>query len=150
MKNLLKEIQKLVPPRGTPIRMLDPGPPGSPTATFYEVIGEVELTPATQTCVGPSQPVGTPRPQESGRVPDPEQTPVHQQARSSQVRRKCTERLARSRHGPLPSQAMASKRSRMPKKVSIPERTRTLERTNTPDRGKALVPQASLPLLRIA
>ena len=41
MKDLLKEIQKLLPPRGTSRRMIDPGPPGSPTAIPYEVIGEV-------------------------------------------------------------------------------------------------------------
>jgi hypothetical protein len=33
MKDLLKEIQKILPPRGTPRRMLDPCPPGLPTAT---------------------------------------------------------------------------------------------------------------------
>jgi hypothetical protein len=27
MRNLFKEIQKIMPPRGTPKRMLDPGPP---------------------------------------------------------------------------------------------------------------------------
>jgi hypothetical protein len=43
--------------------MLDPGPPGSPTATLYEVVGEVELVPAAQTCAGPSQPTGTRKPQ---------------------------------------------------------------------------------------
>ena len=47
MKDLLKEIQKVVPPSGTPMRVLYPGPPGSPTRTLYEVIGEVELVPAS-------------------------------------------------------------------------------------------------------
>ena len=47
MKDLLKEIQKLLPPSSTPRRMLYPGPPGSPTGTLYEVIGEVELVPAS-------------------------------------------------------------------------------------------------------
>ena len=46
MKDLLKEIQKLLP-GGTPMRMLYPGPPRSPTGTLYEVIGEVELVPAS-------------------------------------------------------------------------------------------------------
>ena len=66
MKDLLKEIQKLLPPRGTPGRMLDLGPPGSPTTILYEVIREVKLTPATPIGVGPSQPAGTPTPQEFG------------------------------------------------------------------------------------
>ena len=54
IKDLLKDIQKLLPPIGIPRRMLYPGPPGSPTATLYEVVGEVELVPTGQTCVGPS------------------------------------------------------------------------------------------------
>jgi hypothetical protein len=70
MKDLFKEIQKIMPPRGTPKRILDPGPPGSPTATLYEAIAEVELVPAAQTCARPNQPAGTPGPQESGRVPE--------------------------------------------------------------------------------
>ena len=34
MKDLLKEIQKFLPPRGTSRRVLDSGPSGSPTATL--------------------------------------------------------------------------------------------------------------------
>jgi hypothetical protein len=83
MTDLFKEIQKILPPRGTPKRMLDPGPPGSPTATLYEVVGEVELVPATQTCDGPNQPAETPRPQESGRVPEREKTHVPNLTRST-------------------------------------------------------------------
>ena len=58
MKDLLKEIQKLMSPRGTPRRMLDPGLLVSPRATLYEVVGEAELVPIAQTCVGPNQPAG--------------------------------------------------------------------------------------------
>ena len=76
MKDLLKEVQKLLPPSATPKRMLYPGPPGSPTGTLYEVIGEVELVPASQADAGPSQPAGTSMPVESGRLPDREKTPV--------------------------------------------------------------------------
>ena len=43
MKDLLAEIQKVVPPSRTPRRVLYPGPPGSPTGTLYEVVGEVAL-----------------------------------------------------------------------------------------------------------
>jgi hypothetical protein len=88
MKDLLKEIQKIMPPRGTPKRMLDPGPPGSPTATLYEAVGEVELVSAAQTGVGPSQPAGTPRPQEFERDPNREETHVPEPTRSTQVCRK--------------------------------------------------------------
>ena len=56
MKDLLKEIQKFMQPRGIPRQMLDLSPPGSPTATIYEIIRDVELTPAAQTCAGPNQP----------------------------------------------------------------------------------------------
>ena len=59
MKDMLKEFRKLLPPSGTLRRMLYPGPPGSPTGTLYEVIGEVELVPASQAGAGPSQPAGT-------------------------------------------------------------------------------------------
>ena len=57
MKVLLKEIQKLLPPR----RMTDPHLPGSPTAGIYKVIGEVELVPTAQATAGPSQTAGTSR-----------------------------------------------------------------------------------------
>ena len=146
MKDLFKKIQKFMPPRGTPRWMLDPGPLGSPTATLYEVIGEVEMNLAMQTCARSSQPAGTSRPQESGKVPDMEQTPIPEWTHSSHVRRKSTKRLARSGHGPSPGKARASKKSRTLEKARTPERTRMPERAKTPDRGKALVAQASPPL----
>ena len=43
MKDLLVEFQKVVPPSGTPRWVLYPGPPGSPTGTLYEVVGEIAL-----------------------------------------------------------------------------------------------------------
>ena len=82
MKDSLKEIHKLLPPHGTPRRVLHPGPPGSPTATLYEVIGEVELTPARG--AGPSQPTGTLKSPESGRVPNSKQTLVPERTCSLQ------------------------------------------------------------------
>jgi hypothetical protein len=83
VKDLFNEIQKILPPHGTPKRMLNPGPPGSPTATLYEAVREVELVPAAQTGVGSSQPSGTPRPQESGRIPEREKTPMSEPTRST-------------------------------------------------------------------
>ena len=68
MEDLLQEIQKVVPPSGTPRRVLYPGPPRSPTGILYEVIGEVELVPTFSAGVGPSQPGGTSHPTNSGRV----------------------------------------------------------------------------------
>ena len=56
MKDLLKEIQRLLPPSGTPRWMLYPGPPRSQTCTMYKVIGKVELVPASQAGAGLSQP----------------------------------------------------------------------------------------------
>ena len=103
MKDLLKEIQKLLPPCGIPMRVLNPGPLGLPTATLYEVIEELELTPTIG--VGPNQPAGAPRPQESGRPLDPNKTHVLERTCSSQVRRKSTSHSARSGQGPSPGQA---------------------------------------------
>jgi hypothetical protein len=143
MKDLLKEIQKIMPPRGTPRRILDPGPPGSPTATLYEAIAEVEIVPAAQTGVGPSQPAGISGLQESGRVPEREPTPVPEPTRSTQVRWKSTEWSASSSRGQSPSGARPSTRSRTPERVRTPDRAKTPERAKTPDRGKAPMAQAS-------
>ena len=55
MKDLLEKIQKVVPPSGAPRWVLYPGPPGSPTGTLYEVVGEVVLVHNPPTNAGPSQ-----------------------------------------------------------------------------------------------
>ena len=89
IKNLLKEIQKLLL-GGTPRRMLYPSPPGSPMGIMYEVIGKMELVQSSQAGAGPSQPVETSQPPESGRVSEREKTPVPERLRSSLVRRKST------------------------------------------------------------
>ena len=41
MNNLFAEIQKVVPPGGTPQRVLYQGPPGSPPETLYEEVGRL-------------------------------------------------------------------------------------------------------------
>ena len=62
MKDLLKEIQKLLTLRGTPRRMTDSGLSGSPTRGVYKVVGEVELVVTAQATPRPSQAAGTSRP----------------------------------------------------------------------------------------
>jgi hypothetical protein len=105
MKDLLAEIRKILPPRGIPRRILDPGPPGSPTATLYEAIAEVEIVSAAQASAKPSQPAGTFGLQESGKVSERPPTPVPEPTPSTQVRRKNTERFAKSSRGQFPSVA---------------------------------------------
>ena len=92
MKDLLKKIQKLLPPCGTSRRMIDLGFPGSPTTTLYEVIGEVELVPTSQTIVGPIQAERASKQQEFGKIPDREKTLVPKRVRSPPIRRKSTRR----------------------------------------------------------
>jgi hypothetical protein len=99
-----------------------------------------QLVPTFQIEAGPSQPARTPGPQESGRVPEREKTLVPQPTRSTQVRRKNTERSARSSRGQSPGGARPFTRSR------TPDRTKTPERAKTPDHGKAPMAQA-LPAL---
>jgi hypothetical protein len=41
--NMFAEIQKIIPPSGTPRRVLYQGSPGSPSGTLYEVVGEVTV-----------------------------------------------------------------------------------------------------------
>ena len=117
--------------------MLYPGPPGSPTGTLYEVIGEVELVPASQAGAGPSQPARTSKPTESERNPDRKKTPVPERTRSSQVRRKSTKWSAKSGRGRTLEQ------SRTPERANTPERIRAPDRTKTLDRGKAPMSQVS-------
>jgi hypothetical protein len=92
MNNLFAEIQKVVPPGGTPRRVLYPGPPGSPTGTLYEEVGKVALVQNPPTAAEPSQQGGGSRPGSSGK--DPERT------HSSGARRKSTG-SARSGRGPV-------------------------------------------------
>ena len=66
MNNLFADIQKVLPPGGTPRRVLYQGPPGSPTGTLYEELGKVAIM-ADQDIVGkvaivPSQQAGGSRP----------------------------------------------------------------------------------------
>ena len=135
MKDMLKEIQKLLSPSGTPRRMLYPAPPGSPTGTLYEVIGEVELVPASQVGAGPSQQACISKVPKSGRVPNRDKSLVPERTRSSQARMNSTERSARSGRGQLPN----PDKGRTPDRSKTPDRAMILERRRTLDHGKALL-----------
>jgi hypothetical protein len=53
--NLFAEIQKILPPTGTPRRVLYQGTPGSPSGTLYEVVGEVTVLQDPALDAEPSQ-----------------------------------------------------------------------------------------------
>ena len=126
MKDLLKEIQKLLPPLGTPRRMIDPGLPGSPTATLQsDRQGRARPNLSSHHLAQPSRRASKQR--ESGRVLDHEKTPVPEKVRSPPIQRKSTKCSARSGWVQSP----------------MPKRARTPERAKTPDRGKAPMVQVS-------
>jgi hypothetical protein len=132
MNNLFAEIQKVVPPSGTPRRVLYQGLPGSPTGTLYEVVGEVALVQDPPTTADPSQQGDGSRPGSSGKTPE--------RTRSSQARRKSTGsvRTGRSQlHVPR-----TSDRSRTPDRARTPIRRQTPDREATPYRGKSHAHQA--------
>ena len=90
MRDMLVEIQKVIPSSGTPMRVLYSGSLGSPTKTLYEVVGEVVLVPTYPTGAGPSQPDGTSQPTSSRGAPDRERFSALEKTRLSQVRQKNT------------------------------------------------------------
>ena len=79
MNGLFEDIQKLLPPGGTPRRVLYQAPPKSPTGTVYEAVGEVEVVHNPPMVVEPGE--GS-RPGSSERIAE--------RTRSSQPRRKST------------------------------------------------------------
>jgi hypothetical protein len=127
MNNLFTEIQKVVPPGGTLRRVLYQGPPGSPTGTLYEEVGEVALVQNPPTTVEPTQQGGGSRPRSSGK--DPERT------RSSGARRKSTG-SARTGRGQSPA-PRSSDRSRTPDRARTPIQHQTPDREATQDKGKS-------------
>ena len=82
MNNLFTDIQKVIPPGGTPRKVLYQGLPESPTRTLYEEVGKAAIVADPPTTAEPSQQVGGSRPGSSGKDPE--------RARSPQVRRKST------------------------------------------------------------
>ena len=133
MKDLLAKIQKVVPPGGTPQRVLYPGPLGSPTGTLYEVVVEVALVQNPPTTAGTSQQEGGPRPTSFKRAPFGNRSP--------QVRRKSTG-SARSGRGQSPVPRTLD-RSRTSDRARTPIWHRTPEPTATPSRGKGPMTHAS-------
>ena len=109
MKDLLAEIQKVVPPGGTPRRVLYQGALGSPTGTLYEVVGEVPLVQDPPTVAEPGQQEGGTRPSSPGRAP----SATH----SAGVRRKST--------GPVRTGRDQSPVRRTSDRSRIPDRART-------------------------
>jgi hypothetical protein len=133
MNNLFAEIQKVVPPSGTPRRVLYQGPPGLPTGTLYKVVGEVALVQDPPTTADPSQQGDGSRPGSSGKAPE--------RTCSSQARRKSTGSVRTGRgQSPTPR---TSDRSRTSDRARTPIRRQTPDREATPNRGKSHAPQAS-------
>ena len=127
MNNMFVDIQKVVPPSGTPRRVLYQGPPGSPTGTLYEAMGEVAVVQNPPTAVEPSQQGDGSRPGSSGKAPE--------RTRSSQVKRKSTGSV-RTGRGQSPVRR-TSDQSRTPDRARTPIRRRTQEREATPGKGKS-------------
>ena len=82
MNNMFADIQKVLPPTGTPRRVLYQGPPGSPTGTLYEEVGKVAIVVDPPTTAEPSQQAGGSKPGSFGKDSE--------RVRSSGVRRKST------------------------------------------------------------
>ena len=89
MNGLFKDVQKFLPPGGTPRRVLYQAPPRSPSRTLYEAVGEVAVVHNPPTTVEPGE--GS-RPGSTGRAPE--------RARSSQTRRKSLDGRVPSQIGP--------------------------------------------------
>jgi hypothetical protein len=131
--NDLSLHDKVVPPGGTPRRVLYQGLPGSPTGTLYEVVGEVALVQDPPTIADPSQQGDGSRPGSSGKAPE--------RTRSSQARRKSPGSVRTGRgQSPIPR---TSDRSRTPDRARTPIRRQTPDREATPDRGKSHAHQAT-------
>ena len=115
MNDLFEDIQRLIPPNGTPWRVLYQGPLGSPTGTLYEAVGEVAVVHKLPTAVEPGE--GSRR-GSCRRAPEI--------TRSSQARRKST--------GSKRSGRGQSHVRRTAERSSTPYRSRTPVRRHTPER----------------
>ena len=127
MNGLFEDVQRIVPPSGAPRRVLYPGPPGSPTGTLYEAVGEVAVVRNPPTTVEPGE--GS-RPGSTGKEPE--------RTRSSQPRRKTTG----SGRDQSPVRRSPN-RSRTPDRSRTPVRRLSLERETTSGKGKGRTHAAS-------
>lgn len=89
----------------------------SPTATIYEVVGEIEFIPTSHAVAEPSQAAGMTRQQEPARDQEKGKSPFLERTRSPPIRRKSTEPLARLG------------------RVQSLERAKTPERAKNPEQG---------------
>ena len=121
---MFANIQKVVPPCRTLRKVLYQGPPGSPTGTLYEAVGEVAVVQNPPTVV--DQGDGS-KPGSSGKAPE--------RTRSSQVRRKSTG-FVRNGRGFSPVRR-TSDQSRTPNKVRTPIKRQTPVREATLGKGKS-------------
>ena len=130
MNGLFEDVQRLIPPGGTPRRVLYQGPPGSPSGTLYEAVGEVEVVRSPPTTVDPGE--GS-RPGSTGKEPE--------KTRSTQPRRK-TPGSERSGRGQSPARRSPN-RSRTPERSRTPVRRLSPARETASGKGKARAHQSS-------
>ena len=118
MNGLFEDIQKLLPSSGTTRRVIYQDPPGSPTGTLYEAVGEAEVVRNPPTVVGPGEGSGLGNARR-----------VSKRTHSSQPRRKSTgsDKFGRGK----------SPVRRTPDRSHTPERSRTPVRRHTPERETA-------------
>jgi len=121
IKDLLAEVQKIVPPANPAQKMLFAGPPGSPSGTLYEKVADVTVVQQPPPEGPQSQQGGGSTAGGSRRDPQP--------ARSGVVRRKST--------GSLRSGRDQSPVRRSPGRERTPARSRTPPRRSNPGRGSS-------------
>ena len=130
MNGLFEDIHRLVPPGGTPRRVLYQGPPGSPSETLYEAVGKVEVVRSPPTTVDAGE--GS-RPENTGKEPE--------RTRSAQLRKKTTG-SERSGRGQSPARRSPN-RSRTPDRSRTPVRRLSPAREMASGKGKARAHQSS-------
>ena len=139
MNNLFADIQKVLPPGGTPRRVLYQGPPGSPTGTLYEEVGKVVIEADPPATAEPSQQAAGSRPGSSGRDP--------KIARSSGARRKSIGSV-RTGRGLSPARR-TSDRSRIPDWERTPIQHQAMDREQLQIRVRPGQIRPLLPFRRI-
>ena len=132
MNGLFEDVHKLLPPGGTPRRVFYQAPPGSPSGTLYEAVGEVAVVHNPPIVV---------EPETSARFGSTGKT--SEMIRSSQPRRKNTG-SDRSRRGQSPVRRTID-RSRTTDRSRTPVRRWSPEQETTFGKGKSRAHQSSPP-----